>query len=273
MVLCAGCLFAVTGCDGGESDDSSDGGTDGESDGGSYTLWNCPTSPSSIDDFAPYRDPGSVEEIRATIYAEVSSRIETAQLFPCADPGDWDDCVEGSCTAADGAQVEYRLASGTSTAIIGDEFWITTTASEETAHISLPEGAEAWSALDWSETHNIEDNGVDLYSDEIREFSAAWTGSLAADWPTDFALEGQVSEYDSWAGYGNDNSAQLSHALCDFDVAAGRDDWVGEYVYITIYDHHLICTYDEIEGGYCTIDGECVGVMDIDDWEIIDDCE
>jgi len=67
-------------------------------------------------------------------------------------------------------------------------------------------------------------------------------------------------------------SHALSHALCDFDVAAGRDDWVGEYVYITIYDHHLSAN-DGTDGGYCTIDGECVGVIDIDDWEIIDDCD
>jgi len=263
MVLCACCLLAATGCDGGDNDDSSDGGT--------YTLFECPTSPSSIDDFAPYRDPASVEEIRATIYAEVSSRIETDQLAPCADAGESDDCVEGSYTAADGAQVEYRLESVTTSSSPFPEYTTSETISEEAAHIAPSEGAEAWGELDWSATGS--DLDVDYYGDGTGShdgiaFQASWTGSLAADWPADFALQGELTEFFGDDAASNSDYASLVHELCDFSVSVNEEP----RIHITIYDHEMFSS-DPEQGGYCTIDGECVGVIDIEAWEIVGGCE
>jgi len=42
--------------------------------------------------------------------------------------------------------------------------------------------------------------------------------------------------------------------------------------YIKIYDHELL-TNDQEQGGNCTIDGECVGVIDVEAWEIVGGCE
>jgi hypothetical protein len=262
LPLCAGCLLAMTGCDGGGTDDSSDGET--------YTLFECPTSPSSIDDFAPYRDPASVEEIRATIYAEVSSRIETDQLAPCADAGESDDCVEGHYTSSDGAQVDYTLSHVTTTSNPSPDYTTTETISEEAAHIGLPDGAATWSALDWSATGS--DLDVSYYGDgtgshdEIA-FQAAWTGSLAPALPDDFALAGTVGQFfgDNVADMGD--YAALSHERCEFSVRVSEEPTV----YIRIYDHELRSN-DQDAGGKCTIDGECVGVIDIDSWEIVGDC-
>jgi len=265
--LCAGCLLAATGCDDGGSDDSSDGGTDGET----YTLFECPTSPSSIDDFAPYRDPASVEEIRATIYAEVSSRIETDQLAPCADAGESDDCVEGHYTSSDGVQVDYTLSHVTTTSNPFPDYTTTEIISEETAHIALPEGAATWDELDWSATGS--DLNVDYYGDgtgshdEIA-FQASWTGSLVADWPADFALQGEFTEFYGDDAASNSDYASLVHELCDFSVSVNEEP----RIHIKIYDHELFSS-DPEQGGYCTIDGACVGVIDIKAWEIVGDCE
>jgi hypothetical protein len=42
-------------------------------------------------------------------------------------------------------------------------------------------------------------------------------------------------------------------------------------VYIRIYDHELRSN-DQEQGGNCTIDGACVGELDVEAWEIVGGC-
>jgi hypothetical protein len=207
-----------------------------EDSAGLDALLGCPDEIATPADAIGYRDLAdglAVTELFDAIVAIAREEVVPACLVDCTTPP-LTECLETRCTADD---------------------------SERT----------------WSDLRLTRQRSVDLDGDRTTEhvvYSASWRGVLRADWPADFAIEAATVEWSADGSWGS--TADWTHDRCQ--VAVGEGDalleQLGAESRIAINGTRIEARRaqpdsDRLEGW---VDGECIGEIDPDSWELIRPC-
>lgn len=252
-------VFFIGGC--GDDEDET---TDVEN---AYTLFNCPESASTIDDFTAYRNPDFAVGLVDKIIGIARSYVDESQNSPCGTNTKSYSCIEGHYTTTNGITVDYEyteniLANGSG---LYDYSYIVL---NETVHVVLPEGMKSWSELDVS-SENSRTSSWDGVANSL-QLQASWKGSLDPSWPSDYSLEASYASGmdDGGCEY---SSSSLTHDVCSLTNKTRIGAVAG--IEITVNNHKLETEHRSDSEWDCYINGHCVGQIDLVAWEIIGECE
>jgi hypothetical protein len=267
VLLLAGCQGSGAPGNGGDgSDGDSDGDTDTDYVPGEYGLFDCPEQVQVPVEAVVYRDVNAFVAFYDQVHAVVAPWIDESCFGPCAEPGDFDECIEASCVTEAGATLEYEFKQA---GVEGDyDIW-----DQYTTIVVIPPEGESWTSAELNlHRHGYGDG--DEYSGTTDAFSLQWSGTLQEDFPDDFEVSGE--RYTGWDDDGSYLAGEWHHSGCDVSVdrfGMYSASWITD---IEVDGHTVrvepVGNESQPEGYNGFVDGECVGDVDYETWELVGPC-
>ncbi|MDJ0766725.1 MAG: hypothetical protein QNJ97_27380 [Myxococcota bacterium] len=210
-----------------------------------------------------------LSQLRATAMAWIDS---SGCVTPCAEMGNYEECLEANCTTGSGAVIDYYYTVD----------YEETTSSEVTRvdksigyHIvvALPVGAETWSKIEFdsvasSQSHSSFDHS---WGSRNNSYTVSWQGAIDSNLPADRDINASF-KYE-WSECGQSEWDWQTDGM-SLNIKEFNEE-------ISPVEFRIVLNGDVIESRFASewdwrtgwINNTCVGLIDHKTWEIIGECD